>query len=221
MLRVRRTSCYLEHCIAGNSKELQQGKSLFKVSLKLLVAISRLAGWWRHSLKTRPVLTNTIVYASFYTAAELSQQTFNKIYAPEKPELDLKSAGRIAAVGSSLYAPTLYFWYKFLDRKFVGTSMRAVLTKVASDQFLMTPVLLAGFYILLGFLEGKEDVLEELKQKYWKTFIANQAFWIPGQIINFAFVPPNLRVVYVASASFLWINILCFIKRQKVDVKET
>ena len=69
---------------------------------------------------------------------------------------------------------------------------------------------------MLGILERKEDVFEELKDKYWKTFLANQAFWIPGQTINFFFIPSNLRVVYVASASFIWINVLCFIKRQKV-----
>ncbi|XP_046968667.1 mpv17-like protein [Vanessa cardui] len=177
---------------------------------------SRLANFWRTSLKKRPVITNTVVYATFYTAAELSQQTFNKIYSPEKPEIDLTSAGRIAAVGSCLYAPTLYYWYKFLDRKFVGTAVKSVATKVVSDQLLMTPVLLAAFYTILGVLERKEDVFEDLRDKYWKTFIANQAFWIPGQIINFAFIPSNLRVVYVASASFIWINVLCFIKRQKV-----
>ncbi|XP_045766757.1 mpv17-like protein isoform X2 [Maniola jurtina] len=177
---------------------------------------SKIANLWRHSLKKRPVITNTVVYATFYTAAELSQQTFNKIYSPEKPELDFASAGRIVAVGSCLYAPTLYYWYKFLDKKFVGTAVKVVATKVASDQLIMTPTLLAAFYTLLGVLERKEDVFEELKDKYWKTFVANQAFWIPGQTINFFFVPSHLRVVYVASVSFVWINVLCFIKRQKV-----
>ena len=40
---------------------------------------SRMAAWWRQSLKRRPVVTNTLVYATFYTAAELSQQTFNRM----------------------------------------------------------------------------------------------------------------------------------------------
>ncbi|XP_038206418.1 mpv17-like protein [Zerene cesonia] len=178
---------------------------------------SRIVAWWRHTLKRRPVLTNTAVYATFYTAAEFSQQSFNKMYSPEKPDYDLAAAGRIVATGSCLYPTTLYFWYRYLDRRFVGTSVKIVLTKVAADQFIMTPMLIAAFYTLLGVLERKEDVFEELKHKYWKTFAANQAFWIPGQIINFAFVPSNLRVVYVASASFIWINVLCFIKRQKVE----
>ncbi|XP_041986968.1 mpv17-like protein [Aricia agestis] len=181
------------------------------------MAFSRLASFWRSSLARRPVVTNTAVYATFYTAAELSQQTFNRLYSPEKPEYDFASAARIVTVGSCLYAPTLYFWYKLLDRKFVGTAVKAVAAKVASDQFIMTPTLLAAFYTLLGVLERKEDVFEELKEKYWKTFLANQAFWIPAQTINFFFLPSNLRVVYVASASMIWINVLCFIKRQKVE----
>lgn len=178
--------------------------------------LSRLANFWRRSLQKRPVMTNTLVYATLYTAAELSQQTFNKMYSPEKPDLDYASAARIVSVGSTVYAPTLYFWYKLLDKKFVGTATKTVMTKVAADQFIMTPILLATFYTLLGVLERKEDVFEELREKYWKTFVANQAFWIPGQTINFLFMPSHLRVVYVASASFIWINVLCFIKRQKV-----
>ncbi|KAL4711994.1 hypothetical protein ACJJTC_003661 [Scirpophaga incertulas] len=179
---------------------------------------ARLAGWWREMLRKRPVATNTVVYATFYTGAELSQQTFNSLYAPEKPELDLTAAARIVVAGSAVYPTPLYFWYRYLDKKFVGTAVKTVATKVAADQFIATPILLAAFYTLSGVLERREDVFEELRAKYWKTFVANQAFWIPSQTINFFFVPSHLRVVYVASVSFIWINVLCFIKRQKCDV---
>uniref|UniRef100_A0A1E1W5Z0 Mpv17-like protein n=2 Tax=Pectinophora gossypiella TaxID=13191 RepID=A0A1E1W5Z0_PECGO len=179
--------------------------------------MARLLAWCKHSLKTRPALSNTVVYASFYTAAELSQQAFNKYYTPEKPEMNYAAAARIVTVGSCVYAPTLTYWYRLLDRKFTGTGLKAVATKVCSDQFLMTPILLAAFYTVLAVLERKEDVFEELRSKYWKTFVANQMFWIPGQTINFFFIPPHLRVVYVSVVSFLWINVLVFIKRQKVD----
>ncbi|KAJ2943677.1 hypothetical protein O0L34_g16790 [Tuta absoluta] len=176
--------------------------------------MARLVGWFKHSLKTRPVLTNTAVYATFYSAAEFSQQTYNKIYLKEEP--DIVAGARIIAVGSTLYAPILYHWYKFLDRNFAGTAVKSVATKVFLDQFAMTPVLIASFFTLLGILEHKKDIFEELREKYMKTFVANQMFWIPGQTINFALVPPNFRVVYVALASFIWINVLCFIKREKI-----
>lgn len=41
---------------------------------------SRVVGWWRYMLKHRPIVTNTVVFGSFYTAAELTQQSFNKFY---------------------------------------------------------------------------------------------------------------------------------------------
>ncbi|XP_047993863.1 mpv17-like protein [Leguminivora glycinivorella] len=173
-------------------------------------------GLVKTAFRKYPLLANTSIYATFYTAAELSQQTFNKYNSPEKPEIDFKAASRIVAVGTCVYAPTLFYWYKFLDSKFVGKSMKTVITKVAIDQFTMTPFLLASFYVILGYLEGRESVFDELKEKYWKTFVANQCFWIPGQTINFYFMPPSLRIVYISSASFIWINVLCFIKRQKM-----
>lgn len=172
---------------------------------------------FEQSLRKRPLLTNYVVYVSFYTAAEFTQQTVNKYYLPSKPDYNFASGARVVLTGSTLYAPTLYVWYKFLDRKFVGTGMKTVLTKVLSDQLFMTPTLLACFFIILSVLEGKKDIFEELRHKYVKTFLANQSFWIPVQTINFAYIPSHLRVTYVASASFIWINVLCYIKRQQIS----
>ncbi|XP_026738033.1 mpv17-like protein isoform X3 [Trichoplusia ni] len=102
--------------------------------------------FFNRSLKKHPVLTNTSVYASFYLAAEISQQTFNRLYSPEKPDYNFKAAARIAAVGSGIYAPILYYWYKYLDSRFSGTAVKTVMTKVACDQLIMTPFLLACFF---------------------------------------------------------------------------
>lgn len=178
--------------------------------------VSRLRDAFRRSLKNHPIITNATVYASFYTAAELSQQTFNKIYSPDKPDYNFAAAARIAGVGGTVYAPTLYVWYKYLDKKFMGTAYKMVFAKVAADQFLMSPILLATFYTAMAVLERRQDLFEEIREKYWPTFLANQMFWIPGQTINFYFIPSHLRVVYVASVSFVWINIMCYIKRQKL-----
>ncbi|CAH0584421.1 unnamed protein product [Chrysodeixis includens] len=191
--------------------------------LKSSKMFSALKVLFSRSLKKHPVLTNTSVYATFYLAAELSQQTFNRIYSREKPDYNFRAAARIAAVGSGIYAPILYYWYRYLDKKFSGTAVKTVMTKVACDQLIMTPLLLACFFTAMAVMERKDDLFEELRHKYIKTFLANQSFWIPGQMINFFFVPPHLRVVYVATASFLWINVLCYIKRQKlrpIELKE-
>ena len=48
---------------------------------------------------------------------------------------------------------------------------------------------------------------------------ASCMFWMPAQAINFALVPPTLRVVYIGTCSFLWVNILCILKRGNKEEK--
>ena len=38
-------------------------------------------------------------------------------------------------------------------------------------------------------------------------------FWMPAQAVNFLLVPQTMRVVYIAACSFVWVNILCVVKR--------
>lgn len=42
-------------------------------------------------------------------------------------------------------------------------------------------------------------------------------FWLPAQSINFLMVPPAARVVYVGSCAFIWVNVLCWFKRQNYE----
>jgi uncharacterized membrane protein YqaE (UPF0057 family) len=39
-------------------------------------------------------------------------------------------------------------------------------------------------------------------------------FWLPAQTLNFVFVPPVARVVYVGTCASIWVNILACTKRQ-------
>ncbi|GFW66268.1 mpv17-like protein [Trichonephila clavipes] len=67
----------------------------------------------------------------------------------------------------------------------------------------------------MGALEGKEDVFAELKAKFWSTYKMSCCFWLPAQAINFALLPPYTRVAFVGVASFVWVNVLCFVKRRE------
>lgn len=69
----------------------------------------------------------------------------------------------------------------------------------------------------MSLMEQKEDALEECKQKFIPTFKNSCLFWMPAQLLNFMLIPPLLRVSYIGMCSFAWINILCYMKRQKVE----
>jgi len=164
-----------------------------------------------------PLLTNCGIYGSLYLTAEFSQQTILKKFlrkpGQEEKPYDVEVLKRYGVVGTFVMAPTLYYWYRFLDSKVVGTTVKIVVKKCLIDQFLFTPNLLVLFYVTMSVLERKRDVFEELRRKFVPTFVVSSCFWLPVQGINFSLVPPRYRVTYIGFASLLWANILCYVKR--------
>ncbi|XP_055376917.1 mpv17-like protein [Condylostylus longicornis] len=174
----------------------------------------------RQFFNKNPLIANSIVYGSLYVGAEFSQQYINKkILAPTKEKIDMPTLGRYAVMGTFCYSPTLYTWYKWLDGTFPGSTHKIVVKKLLLDQFVLTPFLLTMFYIGMSLMEQKDDLLLELKQKFIPTFQTSCLFWLPAQTVNFLFISPKLRVIYVGSCAFAWVNILCWFKRQAVQEK--
>ncbi|XP_041474603.1 mpv17-like protein isoform X3 [Lytechinus variegatus] len=68
----------------------------------------------------------------------------------------------------------------------------------------------------MSILEGKDDIFEELRAKFLPTFKASCCFWSVAQVFNFYFLPTSLRIVYIASVSFLWTNFLAIMKRKDI-----
>ena len=77
---------------------------------------------------------------------------------------------------------------------------------------LYVPHELFCFFVLMSWLEGKDDVLAECRLKFWPAYAADCVFWIPVQAANFMLVPPAYRVSFIGVMAFVWLNILCVIK---------
>lgn len=166
------------------------------------------------AFKARPLLSNCIIYGTLYGGAELSQQIILRKVTPEKPQdFDLPLVSRYFILGSTAFPVFLYYWYKFLDPRMPGTDPRTIVAKVIIDQLVTAPPILATFFVGMSIMEGKEDIFAELKQKFFSSFKSSCGFWIPAQAINFAFLPTQARVAYLGTCSFLWIQILCILKR--------
>ena len=58
----------------------------------------------------------------------------------------------------------------------------------------------------------RRSLTEECRTKFWPTFSADCCFWLPVQWVNFTYISPELRVVFIGVATFVWLNVLCFIK---------
>lgn len=164
-----------------------------------------------------PLAGNGLVYGSLYVGAEFSQQTITRKFLMKPPQdIDKPTLGRYAIMGTFVYSPILYNWYKWLDKTFPGTAKRIIVRKLLLDQFILTPPLLVIFFTGMSLMERQSNILEECKQKFLPTFARSCLFWMPAQTLNFLLVPPKFRVVYVGSCAFAWVNILCWVKRQKM-----
>ena len=180
-----------------------------------------------------PLASNCLIYGSLYAGAELSQQTINHVFTSKrrsssrnntvasanantsvlaKLKYDVESVKRYIVLGTCVYPPVFYAWYKWLDATFKGSAVRIVGAKVFLDQFLLGPPSLFCFFVLMSWLEGKDDVLAECRLKFWPAYAADCVFWIPVQAANFMLVPPAYRVSFIGVMAFVWLNILCVIK---------
>lgn len=161
------------------------------------------------------MMSNAAIYGGLYTLAELSQQTMRaNLTTTSISSIDTNSIKRYAVMGTVVFPPILTKWYHWLEGCYPCTSPKVVFKKMVLDQFLLTPWLVVLFYVGMAALEGKrdEDLFTELKQKGITTFILDCCYWLPIQYLNFKFVPPWLRVTYIGVTTFIWLNILCYIK---------
>lgn len=116
--------------------------------------------------------------------------------------------------------PPYYFWYRMLDKYFPGKAGKTILKKVVLDQTVLSPVMIAAFYMGMCRMEGKnhEQSMRELKDKFWFTYKLDCAIWPIAQWFNFYFLPPSLRVVYTETINVA--HSMFFSRFKHIDQKE-
>lgn len=115
-----------------------------------------------------------------------------------------------------------FYLYRFFELAFPVArlgSRGSVFAKVVSDQFIHTPLLyLPAFYYSTGLMKGNRvsHISEQLKQEYWSSLTAAYKIWLPAQLVNFAIIPLEFRVLFVCSVSLAWNTILSFIANRRL-----
>ena len=104
----------------------------------------------------------------------------------------------MASFGFLLHGTTGHFFYKFLDGKLTGTAPLTRSTKVAIDQACWAPVFMVMFFSYMMVFEGTPDLIEaKIRQDVFTAVKGSWMTWIPAHTINFAFVPSDMRLLYI------------------------
>lgn len=101
-----------------------------------------------------------------------------------------------------------HFWYEMLDRVVMPTRPKAtsaILAKMIADQVIWSPLNTCIFYASLAVMEGHgADVPTILHDKLLATVVAGYCLWPLAHIVNFKFVPPRNRLLYINVVNLFW-----------------
>jgi len=156
------------------------------------------------------LVPSMLTYSVLYPSANVVQQKFFREPGP----IDWHEVGRFFIYGGLCHAPLVYNWLRLAARLFPKDTMGHLAAKVFMDQTCFAPVGLSCFYVGLSALEGKnsEGIYKEWREKFPNTWAISVFIWPFLQTVNFKFVPPRWRAIYVGTFSFFWTTGLSALK---------
>lgn len=113
-------------------------------------------------------------------------------------------------LGSTHRGPVIHAFHNFLDlvlfKRMEQTSMPVVIAKVVIDQFIFTPIFTSVYFYTRALAEDKSmsDTTALIRNKLSAILRKNWTVWIPVNVVNFLFVPLDLRVLFGSVVAFFW-----------------
>lgn len=96
--------------------------------------------------RQRPLLANVVSYATLYVSAEFSQQTILMRYDKTRDHYDWKIMIRYMVFATTVSAPFLHYWYRYLDRVLPSNGTKVAVQKALADQAVSSSIILLAFY---------------------------------------------------------------------------
>mmetsp|Transcript_9084 Transcript_9084/g.12886 ORF Transcript_9084/g.12886 Transcript_9084/m.12886 type:complete len:187 (-) Transcript_9084:215-775(-) len=177
--------------------------------------------WARYNalLEAQPLFTKALTSLTGFTLGDMLAQNF--IEDSDKP-YDVMRTVRLGSFGALIHGTTGHYFYGMLDGKLPGTKPITVATKVAIDQTIWNPIFGLMFFGYLNLMEGKsfEDYTNKIKADLKTAVMGSWAVWVPAHTINFAFIPPSQRLLYINTIQIGYNVFLSFLGNKEVETEE-
>ncbi len=178
--------------------------------------MSRLWTAYVSLLSTQPVLTKACTSFTGFFLGDVLAQNFVE---PPSSSYDYGRTFRLASFGFLIHGPIGHHFYARLDGLLPGTSAVTVAKKVLIDQVFWNPTFALLFFGYLNLTEGKslEQYRRKVEADLGTAVMGSWAVWGPAHTVNFRFVPPSQRLLYINCVQ-VWYNVfLSFLGNKGVE----
>ncbi|XP_059413362.1 mpv17-like protein [Carassius carassius] len=162
--------------------------------------------------KVLPWISNVTLYGCLFAGGDFVHQCV----IARRDQMDWRHTRNVAIVALSFQGNFNYFWLRALEHRFPGRSAGMIFRKLLLDQTFASPLATSVFYTGVSFLEGKEDIFADWREKFFNTYKTGLMYWPFMQFLNFVLMPLYLRTAFMGCSAFLWATFLCF-SRQSGD----
>ncbi|CAN0391400.1 unnamed protein product, partial [Laminaria digitata] len=183
------------------------------------------------ALDNRPLSTKVITSGVICGVGDIMAQALAFKPAPGQvftmgafaKAVELQRFAIYGVIGALWIAPVVHYWFDLLEsvmkspkgppKTFAG-KMGKALKMVSLDQTIGAPVVNAGFMFLFTFatavctgtqgVQASRKSLDMVRGSIWSTLLVCWKIWPVANLINFAFVPANLRVLFMNFVGLGW-----------------
>lgn len=174
--------------------------------------------WARYNamLEAQPLLTKALTSLTGFSLGDILAQKFIE---PADKEFDYMRTLRLGSFGFLVHGTGGHYFYGWLDRTMPGTAATTVVKKVVIDQTMVNPVFGCIFFGYLNFTEGKswDQYVEKIKADLQTAVVGSWTVWVPAHTINFRFVPPSQRILYINTIQIFYNVFLSFLGNKQVE----
>jgi len=180
--------------------------------------------WYESHLKKNPVPTKMATGSFLWGVGDAVAQVVPKIVPGNNTDsiadsesnfsYDYNRTGRAVLFGFAIHAPLSHLHFNFLEWMTVKggfTGMSIPVFKTVMEQFVYWSWVSNSLYhASMGAMQGMtaNQISDRISDVLWDTQVAQWAFWIPVQLVNFRYVPVRHQLNVVLIVSVAWTALL-------------
>ncbi|KAF8158941.1 hypothetical protein K438DRAFT_1860649 [Mycena galopus ATCC 62051] len=176
---------------------------------------------YRRAAQTRPYIVQLSTSLFIWFSGDVLSQSIERSSDPTS-SWDIPRTLRALVIGAAAAIP-LYHWYNLISKSYTSLPRWwAIAARVSTQQAVFAPLFNAYFFFAQAVLSGSTiaEGAERVRAALPASLLNSLRVWPPVMVVNFAFMPPELRAVLPGFVAVGWQCYLCVLNQRTAQLLE-